>query len=419
MSSSVFQIKEHEVECQHIREYPRALSHSQNDVLHLAVKQYIPLDNLQPQDGDVTIVAAHANAFPKELYEPLWEDLHARSKANGFRIRSIWITDVAQQGASGVLNEQLLGDDPSWMDSVRDLLHMINVFRSEMPMPIVGIGHSFGGAMLCNLAYMHPRLFSTIVFLDPVIQAQASAPTGPSPVRASAFRRDLWPSREEAITAFKKQKFFSSWDPRAFERWCQYGIRENPSNMYPDQKGSVTLATTKHQECFTFMRPSWEGVSPDGTQILRRDLVPDLSLDFAVTYPLYRPEPPTTLARIDTLRPSALFIFGETSPMSLPESRRTKMELTGTGIGGSGGSKDGMVKEVVLKDVGHLVAMEATEQCAEASAKWLSQELKRHEAAAKEYVEWTKKTLSAKQTLSDEYKRKIGGPLVKPPKSKI
>jgi hypothetical protein len=47
----------------------------------------------------------------KELYEPLWEELHARSKVNGFRIRSIWITDVAQQGASGVLNEQLLGND--------------------------------------------------------------------------------------------------------------------------------------------------------------------------------------------------------------------------------------------------------------------------------------------------------------------
>ncbi len=41
----------------------------------------------------------------------MWEDLHARSRSNGFKIRSIWIADLANQGASGVLNEYLLGDD--------------------------------------------------------------------------------------------------------------------------------------------------------------------------------------------------------------------------------------------------------------------------------------------------------------------
>jgi hypothetical protein len=45
------------------------------------------------------------------MYEPLWEDIHARSQSNGFRIRSIWIADLAQEGASGVLNERLLGND--------------------------------------------------------------------------------------------------------------------------------------------------------------------------------------------------------------------------------------------------------------------------------------------------------------------
>lgn len=47
----------------------------------------------------------------KELYEPLWEELYARSKANGFRIRSIWMADVAHQGQSSVINEDRLGND--------------------------------------------------------------------------------------------------------------------------------------------------------------------------------------------------------------------------------------------------------------------------------------------------------------------
>jgi hypothetical protein len=65
MSSSVYQVKEHTLECQHIREYARATANRQEDVLHLAIKQYIPLGNLHPKDGDITIIAAHANGFPK------------------------------------------------------------------------------------------------------------------------------------------------------------------------------------------------------------------------------------------------------------------------------------------------------------------------------------------------------------------
>jgi hypothetical protein len=65
MSTSLFIVKEHTIECQHIREYARATSSSQEDVLNLAIKQYTPLDNLEPSQGDVTIIAAHANGFPK------------------------------------------------------------------------------------------------------------------------------------------------------------------------------------------------------------------------------------------------------------------------------------------------------------------------------------------------------------------
>lgn len=44
----------------------------------------------------------------KETYEPLWEELNARVKGH---IRGIWIADCSHQGASGVLNENVLGDD--------------------------------------------------------------------------------------------------------------------------------------------------------------------------------------------------------------------------------------------------------------------------------------------------------------------
>ena len=36
----------------------------------------------------------------------------------------------------------------SSFDGSRDMLHMINHFRDEMPRPLMGVGHSLGGTQL-------------------------------------------------------------------------------------------------------------------------------------------------------------------------------------------------------------------------------------------------------------------------------
>jgi pimeloyl-ACP methyl ester carboxylesterase len=295
---------------------------------------------------------------------------------------------------------------------------MTNVFRSEMPMPIVGIGHSYGANILCNLSLIHPRLLSTLVLLDPVVQLHASAPKGPSPAQASTYRRDFWPSRAEAEASFRKSKFYQTWDPRVLDRWCKHGIRETPTPLYPKEKG-VTLSTTKYQECFTFLRPSWDAMSEDGKTIVNRELVPDMAPDFLVKFPFYRPEPPTTLGRLPEIRPSVLYVFGSISDMTSPESCQYKLDVTGTGTGGSGGAKEGRVEGVMLEGIGHLVAMEASEQCADAAAAWLGKEVKRFDKEREEYIEWTKQSFEAKTTFSEEWKKRIGPPLRSLPKSKM
>lgn len=73
MSSQHFRIDEHKIEASHIRNFPRALATHENDVLHLAIKQYTPLNNPNPQEGDITIIAAHANAFPKVSHPELYQ----------------------------------------------------------------------------------------------------------------------------------------------------------------------------------------------------------------------------------------------------------------------------------------------------------------------------------------------------------
>ena len=64
MDSPQFAVTEHIVPTQHIREYPHATKH-EHASLDLVIKEYRPLNNLDAEPGSVTIIATHANGFPK------------------------------------------------------------------------------------------------------------------------------------------------------------------------------------------------------------------------------------------------------------------------------------------------------------------------------------------------------------------
>ncbi|KAI0169348.1 putative toxin biosynthesis protein [Hypoxylon sp. FL1284] len=437
-----FHVKEHVVPAQHVREWPRATANSQDDVLYLSVKQYVPVDNPDPRPGDVTILAAHANGFPKELYEPLWADLHAICSSSsagkgegedneGFRIRGIWSADVSNQGYSGTLNERAQGDDPSWDDHARDLLHLTNVFRSEMPRPLVGVGHSFGGAVLTRLSLLHPRLLSTLVLLDPTITAFSSAPVGPgkSVARASAFRRESWPDRAAAAASFRRSPFYRAWDPRVLDAWIEHGLRPAPTALVPsdDPAAGATLRTPKHQELFTYFRPLWPYVqSPsslsDGTSTIEvdKDGAPDFDPADARTattptgdasmFPFYRSEGGSVLRQLPAVRPSVLWVFGGDSDLGDAPGRKLKTETCGAGPGGSGGLARGRVAEVVVQGRGHLFPMEVPALCARHAAAWIAPEMARWRAAQRAYEDWARRPLRDKTTLSPEFLDRVGRP---------
>lgn len=411
MSTEFFRIDEHVLEASHIRSFPRATSTTQEEVLELSIKQYTPL-SYTPKPGDVTIIAAHANGFPKELYEPLWDELLKRCQQYGFGIRGIWIADVVHQGQSSVLNENKLGNDPAWLDHSRDLLHMVNVFRKQMPRPIIGIGHSMGGCQIAHLAILHPRLFETLILVDPVIQRMVSMKGNISPAMSSANRRDCWPSREEAAKAMKRNKFYQAWDDRVFDRWIQYGLRELPTKLYPGSEATpgpvpatvaaeptlapappkpkeVTLRTTKHQEVMTFLRgnfafregdkePSSSEYSMYNPEAINRRTHPDLTPGPDTQTPFYRGESMIVFQELPNLRPSVLYVFGSESFLTMDAGIiEDKMVNTGSGVGGSGGVKEGRVSQVMVQDAGHLIPMEKVVETATHVGTWVGQEMVR------------------------------------------
>ncbi|RAH72603.1 uncharacterized protein BO66DRAFT_436269 [Aspergillus aculeatinus CBS 121060] len=104
--NSQFRIIEHTIPCSSIREYHHAAK--TDKPLQLAIKQYTPLNNTSPSQDGISIIAGHANGIPRECYEPLWDEMMISFEG---KIKAIWFADCSNQGASGVLNEDNLGDD--------------------------------------------------------------------------------------------------------------------------------------------------------------------------------------------------------------------------------------------------------------------------------------------------------------------
>ena len=279
-----------------------------------------------------------------------------------------------------------------------------------------------------NLSYMHPRLLSTLVLIDPVFHQTSSAhpaqdPASSSGAQLSTFRRDRWLSRNEAKAAFLKSHFYQAWEPRVLDLWVKYGLRELPTAIYPHESDSsdnsvdseaqdvpVTLTTTKHQEVFTFLRPKFENADEHGRNSTTRRSHPDLDLNDQDNFPFYRSECSRTFHNLPALRPSALYIFGGKSNLSRSGWREAKIAQTGTGIGGSGGAKEGRVKRVDLDEKGHLMPMEVPEECASAAGDWIVREMGRWRREEEEWRRrWEEREKLEKCTVSEEWKRNVGG----------
>lgn len=178
------------------------------------------------------------------------------------------------------------------------------------------------------------------------------------------------------------------------------------NSFEPDQDRPVTLATSKHQEVFTYSRPVFE----KGSTGADRTTYPDLDPTFDPTYPFYCPAPLKAFADLPYVRPSVLYIFGSKSPLSKPDWRKQKMQCTGTGLGGNGGAQEGRVKEVVLEDTGHLIPMENVGGAANASAEWLIEEFEKWRLSEDAWKRrWTAMSRTDKTMISEEWKRRLGG----------
>ncbi|KAI0074926.1 hypothetical protein K474DRAFT_1664829 [Panus rudis PR-1116 ss-1] len=211
-------------------------------------------------DVGVSMFFAHANGFPKEIWEPTLEEIVNSPSAK--HVTEIWVWEAVNHGDAGLINAPNLSGIYDWQDNARDILtfllyHLpISPFVPSDSLPtllprlpdtvvdarrrygyggrkLFAVGHSYGGCSVAIASTHTPTLFTNIVFVDPIIRLPRPGRPVPPPVVATLVqgalsRRGRWRDREEAKTLFLQSNFFKVWHPSVLEKYVQHGLVEVP-----------------------------------------------------------------------------------------------------------------------------------------------------------------------------------------------
>lgn len=382
MSAEYWTVNEHTIPASHIRGFSRGVKDESRAHLRLAIKQYVPKSCQVSQSNALTVIMAHGVGSSKESYEPLFDELlHCR-----LPIRAVWAMDVAHHGASYILNEDAIGDEPHWFDSSRDMFQMINHFQEQMPSPIIGIGQSWGAVTISMLAVWHPRLFSAIVSMEPMFGLTYRADVQDEDKanmhikrRTQMFvnRKDTWSSREAARKHLRANPYYGAYDPRVFERVIKYDLRDISSGS--KESPAVTLTTPKTMELYTILRadPPLSGYpeAPDyRTRTANDVIVPGF----------YRGERSNFAENLQYLLTPTLYLWGTLSGYANSEYSNRILQQTGIGLGGSGGFASGKVTEAFVEGAHHPIPLEKPAAAARIVVPWLRKQISIWEGEAEE-----------------------------------
>eukprot|EP01097_Dermamoeba_algensis_P005301 TRINITY_DN3363_c0_g2_i1.p1 TRINITY_DN3363_c0_g2~~TRINITY_DN3363_c0_g2_i1.p1 ORF type:complete len:306 (-),score=70.39 TRINITY_DN3363_c0_g2_i1:374-1291(-) len=126
--------------------------------------------------------------------------------------------------------------------------------------PLIGIGHSLGGALTYCASVKRPDLYSGIVLIDPPFYSQAKrllftvlSSLGAGEVhpliRNTLNRRNKFSSKEEAADHLRKKKLFQKFHPQVFDDFLQHGIIvEDESSPSADSPASSVHHQQQHHQ---------------------------------------------------------------------------------------------------------------------------------------------------------------------------
>nr|WP_282435225.1 alpha/beta hydrolase [Pseudoalteromonas arctica] len=118
-----------------------------------------------------------------------------------------------------------------------------NSFAKDYPnVPVIGVGHSFGGVLTALMAAENPNSFHSLILLDPVIFSQKMLIgmkvfkflrlKSPNPLAHRARKRkNGWESHCAAISYFKERGIFKNWDDSALQAHIIHSLYEQETTL--------------------------------------------------------------------------------------------------------------------------------------------------------------------------------------------
>ncbi|MGD9794793.1 MAG: alpha/beta fold hydrolase [Acidimicrobiia bacterium] len=166
---------------------------------------------------------AHATGFHGRVFDPLAEALASRGH--------VWSWDFRGHGHSPASD-----DEADWHYFAIDVLAVVDHVRQhesatqhgDGPRPLVGIGHSMGGAALVLAELARPGTFAGLFVYEPIIfPGEAMARIEGNPLAAGARRRRArFASKQEALTNYRSKPPLSGLDPRCLAAYVDHGLVE-------------------------------------------------------------------------------------------------------------------------------------------------------------------------------------------------
>ncbi|KAI9033463.1 Alpha/beta hydrolase fold-1 [Hyaloraphidium curvatum] len=187
-------------------------------------------------------------------------------------VRSVITYDARNHTDSALLNSPALlakEKDGFWawgVDAPADCWGVVRAFGLDKKgHGVVGVGHSFGAAVLALTEIQHPGTFEHLVLVEPVLFPATMARSGPPKVVGSepppkpkeeagrppdrialaARRRAVFPTLQFAMESFGSKAFFKTWDKTMFGLYMEHAFSNLPS-------GEVKLKTSPQQEAMSF-----------------------------------------------------------------------------------------------------------------------------------------------------------------------
>jgi pimeloyl-ACP methyl ester carboxylesterase len=219
---------------------------------------------------------AHANGVPSRVYEKMFATLRQDY-------------DVVYVPLLGP--DKRYPIDNHWQSLTQQLID--SIVRQSQGRPVIGVGHSLGGALTFQAALQRPELFSQVIMLDPPIIMgrdafalhiaklfNLSMLDKMSPAGLSKRRRDHWDSREQAAELLRDKALYKAFDDDCFDAYIQHALTED------HVRGGVELTIAKMDEVNIFRtNPSLWWMAHKKPQVPVNLVVPEASPFLVRRYP--------------------------------------------------------------------------------------------------------------------------------------